>query len=495
MKHLAFCFDGTWNKLDSQYPTNVARIAQSISHTTRPKAGGGEPIRQIIYFDNGVGTEWWTRFLGGAFGLGLTENIVDAYHALVLNYEPGDKIFVFGFSRGAFTARSFVGLIRNCGIMSRRSLPSIADAVSAYRSRGLTAHPNDEAMRTFRLQHCPALCLPGDREWRAEAHPGQTPNDAVDLKIDYLGVWDTVGALGIPKSLDLLFLNRQFAFHDTNLSSMVRRARHAVSADERRRTFEPSLWTNLDDLNAPDPAHPRYEQLIFPGTHGGVGGGGPIRGLSDGGLEWILRGAIEEGLELDMDRDSPIFTMRPDHRAPLFNETGKFRWNMHDRLMGAGLRNRRFTALDMLSIHESTQWRYCAPADELAEHAPYRPRSIEKLWAALDTACRAVGARVEYKTDVDPRCNQMPVRVRKYVVQPGDTLGTIARDQMGDVKDYKLLFAHNRDANILFDQNKVYAGTTIEIPEYAPPPAPQAAPAQPAPADVTPPPPAPGTSP
>ncbi|NML07501.1 DUF2235 domain-containing protein [Sphingomonas sp. G-3-2-10] len=103
MKRIAFCFDGTWNKIDGDYPTNVARVAQSISRFDEK----GMP--QIIYYDEGVGTSTTSRWTGGILGHGLRENIIEAYHFLVLNYEPGDDIHVFGFSRGAYTARSFVG--------------------------------------------------------------------------------------------------------------------------------------------------------------------------------------------------------------------------------------------------------------------------------------------------------------------------------------------------------------------------------------------------
>lgn len=468
MKHLAFCFDGTWNTLDSRYPTNVARIAQSISHATRPAGAVTAPVPQFIYFDNGVGTDWWTRLAGGVLGLGLTENIIDAYHALVLNYEPGDKLYVFGFSRGAFTARSFVGLIRNCGILSRRSLPQIAEAVRLYRSRDADASPNAEAIRTFRLQHCPQLCLPGDRAWRDRQYPGHTPADAVDLQIDYLGVWDTVGALGIPKALKLRLVRDTYRYHDTTLSTVVKRARHAVSADEQRRTFEPTLWTNLDDLNAPDPGHPRYEQLIFPGTHGGVGGGGPIRGLSDGALEWVFRAAREEGLDFDLDEESPVFTILPDHRAQLFNETGKMAWSFRDRLMGTGLRPRAFGASNMLDLHETTMWRYCTPPATLPERAAYRPASLEHLWTALDAECVRGAEPVEQKAAADPLAGRPLRGVRSYRIKPRDTLSSIALHELGGAEHAALLFAHNRRLGILFDPDKIYAGSHIEIPDYAP---------------------------
>nr|WP_254305731.1 DUF2235 domain-containing protein [Sphingopyxis sp. BSNA05] len=198
MKRIVFCFDGTWNKLDGENPTNVARIAQAIS---RRDVDGNE---QVIHYDEGVGTSKSEKWTGGIFGHGLDQNIVEAYHFLVLNYEVGDQIYVFGFSRGAFTARSFVGLLRNCAIMSRRSLSHIRTAVNLYLNRNADAKPSSETARLFRFEHCRELCLPGDREWRRRAYPNEKHDNTEDLKVKFLGVWDSVGALGIPKHINPL---------------------------------------------------------------------------------------------------------------------------------------------------------------------------------------------------------------------------------------------------------------------------------------------------
>lgn len=468
-RNLVFCFDGTWNKIDSVYPTNVARIAQSISRMSVD----GRP--QIVYYDQGVGTDWYDHFLGGVFGMGLTENITDAYNWLVLNYQPGDRIFVFGFSRGAFTARSFVGLIRNCGIISRRSLTSIAAAVKLYRDRDQAATPNSDRARQFRMDHCPTLCLPGDRDWRAVARPGGLPPSAIDLSIRYLGVWDTVGALGIPRHLTLLaFANRKWRFHNTQLSSFVECARHAVSTDERRKTFEPALWDNIDDLNQARTGPAMYEQLMFPGTHGGVGGGGPVRGLSDGGLQWIFRAAKKQGLAFDLDPDSPVFQIQPDHRAQLFNETGKVRWTIKDWLTGLGLRPRPLPEWDRRNLHKSLIRRFHTPIDQLPERTAYRPPSLKYLWAAIEQMNPSVNDAlepIETKAFWDPRALQAPIKVVRYQVKPGDTLTKIAEQQMAGAKDTLILFMHNQQAGILFDPDELYAGVTIEIPTYADPPA------------------------
>lgn len=466
MKRLAFCFDGTWNRIDGKDPTNVARIAQSISRFDKK----GQP--QLIYYDQGVGTTRTEKWSGGILGRGLTNKILAAYHFLVLNYEPGDEIYVYGFSRGAFTARSFVGLLRNCGIMSRRSLQHIREAVSLYLSRARDSNPNSEKARDFRLKHCPMLCAPGDREWRADKDPGRDQKGAIDLRVRYLGVWDTVGALGIPKHLKFLaWLNGKHQFHDTTLSSFVERARHAIAADERRRSFEPGVWTNLDDLNEPHSPKRPYEQMIFPGVHAAVGGGGPVRGLSDIALEWVFRGAKDQGLEFDLDDQSPIFSLKPDHRAQLFNATGKSRWSVGDLVMGMGLADRRFPEFDRRALHESLARRFAERAERLPEKKFYRPASLTTLFDALKemgtrTASATKAAAAQLEARGDERALRSPDSVQRYVVQAGDTLRTIAEKQMGGADDAEILAVHNRNVALLFEDGSLYAGSCIEIPVY-----------------------------
>jgi uncharacterized protein (DUF2235 family) len=466
MKRLVFCFDGTWNKIDGENPTNVARIAQSVSRFDKSS------IPQFIYYDEGVGTTATERLTGGMFGRGLTEKILEAYHILVLNYEPGDEIYVFGFSRGAFTARSFVGLLRNAGIMSRRSLQHIRQAVRLYVGRSADSSPNSERARQFRYKHCPKLCVPGDKEWRASAHPNDQAEGVIDLRIRYLGVWDTVGALGMPAHLKLLAgFNAAHQFHDTTLSSFVERARHAIAADERRRTFEPSVWTNLDDLNAAYGKDRPYEQLIFPGVHSAVGGGGPIRGLSDIALEWVFEGARKQGLAFDLDDQSPVFQLLPDHRAQLFNATGKKGWTWKDWATGVGLKDRKFPEFDRTAIHQSVARRYAESSDRLPERRPYRPPALKSWWDALGEMAKQ--ARADALATVqalgggsDVRALQAPARVRKYTVKPTDTLEGIAEREMGRAEDVGILKAHNLSVGLLFEDLKLYAGSSIEIPTY-----------------------------
>ena len=322
MKRIAIFCDGTWNRADRAFQTNVVKLAQA----TRPRDAEGTV--QATFYQQGVGTgrgssalaRWLDRVLGGALGWGLIENIEEIYRWLVFTYEPGDEIHIFGFSRGAYTARSLAGLLRSCGIPARDDVGRIPEALARYRSRERPTHPNSEASFAFRMSLCPGLTTsPEEAAWRAEhGHPEGRP-----LSISYLGVWDTVGALGVPPQFRLLAMlfNHRYQFHDAALSRSVAAARHAVAVDERRRSFTPTLWDNLDTLNGgAEGRDRRYLQEWFPGDHGSIGGGGDIVGLSNIALLWIAEGAVAANLAFDADR-LEAFWRDTDMLAPLINQS------------------------------------------------------------------------------------------------------------------------------------------------------------------------------
>ncbi len=316
-KNIAIFCDGTWNKSDSRNPTNVVRLAQSLHHFTED---GVTP--QIIIYLPGVGTGKGTgrvarfldKVLGGILGWGLLENIADAYRALIFNYEPGDRIYLFGFSRGAYTARSLGGLIRKAGILQRSDVHRVPEAIALYKLAGDENRPDEPHIQAARAELSPLVAT---SEKDAEMRGG----DPLVLRIAYMGVWDTVGALGVPSALPLLArpLNKKYEFHDAELSSSVATARHAVAIDERRRTFPPAVWTNLDKLNDRYPAAvgspDNYRQLWFAGDHASVGGGGAHVGLSRIAMDFIAEGAAQAGLHIAQ----PLLEYVPtelDCRAP-----------------------------------------------------------------------------------------------------------------------------------------------------------------------------------
>ena len=389
MKRIAICCDGTWNTLNAENVTNVVISAQAILPIGKK---GRSNVPQTVYYDEGVGTSSTPiigkldKWFGGAFGWGLMKNVEQAYRYLVFNYQPGDEIYIFGFSRGAFTARSLAGLIRNCGIIKQEHAPAIGEAVKLYRDRD--AHPDADESMEFRARLCPHLYL-NDKElaWR-EKHRPDLPKPT-QLTIDYIGVWDTVGAMGVPGHLMVAGLfNRKYAFHDAELSSSVKRARHAVAIDERRRTFAPALWKNLPTLNGraevdhydDDNAH--FQQKWFPGEHGGVGGGGYYRGHSHAALLWVLDGASKAGLNLEqtvlVDAQKLV-----DHRAPLNNmrKTKKFSFaNLGRRKDRAGPQSEH-------DIFGSAKARWCESADNLPERDLYRPKGLMQHRKHLDDQC------------------------------------------------------------------------------------------------------------
>ncbi|MCK5749597.1 MAG: DUF2235 domain-containing protein, partial [Oricola sp.] len=171
MKRLVICCDGTWNRLDAPYPTNVVKFAESVA----PR--GADGAEQIVFYDEGVGTGGAVarnveKLWGGAFGEGLMRNVEDAYRFLIFNYEPGDEIFVTGFSRGAYTARSLVGMVRNCGILRRKDAGKVGKATALYRGRDKDSKPDSDKACAFRHEFSPSIYL-SDYEfnWR-KCKPG-----------------------------------------------------------------------------------------------------------------------------------------------------------------------------------------------------------------------------------------------------------------------------------------------------------------------------------
>ncbi|MEP5154804.1 DUF2235 domain-containing protein, partial [Planktotalea sp.] len=235
------------------------------------------------------------KWLGGALGWGLERNIEEAYRRLIWLYEPGDEIFIFGFSRGAYTARSLAGLLRKSGILPRNDIDKVGEAMRLYRMRGDENAPDEGGIQAKRAELSPDVATSlSDLSKRSK------PTEL--LKISYLGIWDTVGAMGLPGFLGVVakITNKKYAFHDMELSSSVRSAYHAVALDERRKAYPPSLWDNLPELNSRSQRDDEpYQQKWFAGDHGSIGGGGAVRGLSAHTFGWVAKGAQQQHLELN----------------------------------------------------------------------------------------------------------------------------------------------------------------------------------------------------
>ncbi len=380
MKRIAIFCDGTWNHADARHATNVVKLGQALDLT-----GADGTFQQLIYVE-GVGTgqgasqlsRMIDRIGGGAFGWGLNARIMAACQALAFSFVPGDEIYIFGFSRGAYTARSLAGLLRSSALPPRERIDRLPEGMKRYRLRSDTSHPNSQESFEFRYRMNPALHTSAEEaDWR-DANGllrGQM------LNIAYLGVWDTVGALGVPAvfgGLSKLF-NRQYRFHDTDLSRSVLAARHAVAIDEHRKAFAPALWDNLERLNqaAPDGQRP-YRQDWFPGEHGAIGGGGDIVSLSNDPLVWIGEGAQRAGLSLDRrkldDWRADTDPLTPDLGNRTARRAGVLRW------VTGLVRTHRKGPGDVRNVSRAARRRWQDMRPE------YRPRTLSAVSDDLNRA-------------------------------------------------------------------------------------------------------------
>ena len=338
MKRLIVCCDGTWSRPEQNWfgassPTNVVRLAARI-------AKHDEACPQIVWYDQGLGTgNFVDAISGGLLGSGLDDNIIEAYRFLVANYVPGDELFLFGFSRGAYTVRSLAGMIRKCGIVRRDRLRSYAPALALYRD---AQHPDERN---------------GPKKFRAEfSIAGSEP-----IPIKFIGVWDTVGALGIPLSPLSSLTQKRYEFHDTELSGTVEYAYQALAVDERRKPFSPTLWKSVPKKGQ------TLEQVWFSGTHSDVGGGVASRGLPDIALHWMMNKARGAGLAFD-PAVTAAYPLEQDSFATLnIIERARIWSLLADRLIGL---KEREDALD------ATQSLHPAVIERWDSVPSYRPRNL-----------------------------------------------------------------------------------------------------------------------
>ncbi len=289
-KRIVICADGTWNRpekdLSKDFPTNVLKIARAISPI------GNDGIPQQVFYDWGVGS-YYDPVIGGTTGKGLHKNIMDCYRYIVQNYSPGDELYFFGFSRGAYTVRSLCGLVNNCGILKRDDAKLIQTAFDLYKKSGAKYKPDGEQSIVFRNQY---------------SHGSRA--------IKFVGVWDTVGAMGLPISFSGFFEPKD-EFYDTKLGRNVQIARHALAIDEFREDFEPTIWAKRENMD--------IKQVWFAGAHSDVGGSyAPDRDgtvLSDIPLKWMIEEAenaelvIEEHLKNSLNNLNPLATIYKSRKS------------------------------------------------------------------------------------------------------------------------------------------------------------------------------------
>ncbi len=361
-RNIALFFDGTWNSDDRSSPTNVVKTSQALL----PRTAAG--IRQLRYYDRGVGTGSFDRVRGGLLGLGLARNVELAYLWLSSRYRSGDRVFLFGYSRGAYTARSLAGLLGLCGVPDPQRCAAAGLRVADVALQGMAIYRRRPGAVRSEQAACHVETFAVIRGAGQQGLPASGP----PCKVHFIGVWDTVGALGVP----ITWLNwigaRRHRFHDVRLDLHIRHAFHAVAIDEGRRPFAPALWTNRPA------AGQHVEQLWFPGVHSDIGGGRRHSGLSDRALLWMWAKAHGAGLALQPEA---VHNTEPDELGPEGNSMSLvYRLlGRHDRPVGVRQDNglllvtgekvhfsalRRLEAPETAAYREGTAGRTLLPALE-----------------------------------------------------------------------------------------------------------------------------------
>ncbi len=274
-KRLALFLDGTWNQVSDN--TNVWRFRALFA------SRGADGCEQRAYYSTGLGTKFGERVRGGMFGWGIDIAITSAYEWLIENYEPGDEIFIFGFSRGAYTARSLSGFASKCGLLRNGAPLGVNQLYKRYRRpqqrtiRDLIS-ARDEGKTDFSFEEAWMLQY-------SQAAP-----------IKFLGVFDTVGALGVPFPLVRRLRGSAYPFLNTGLRQNNEFAFHALAIDEHRKAFSPTLWTNQGATSAKPRPIERTEQRWFVGAHANIGGGCFDDPLASLPFAWLERKATALGL-------------------------------------------------------------------------------------------------------------------------------------------------------------------------------------------------------
>ncbi|MDF1674404.1 MAG: DUF2235 domain-containing protein [Vicingaceae bacterium] len=328
MKRIIICADGTWNKpeenLEKDFPTNVLKFSRAI----KPVDSNG--VAQTVFYDWGIGS-YHDGFKGGAFGAGLDKNIMDAYRFIVHNYDVGDELYFFGFSRGAYTVRSLAGFINNCSILKKQHANHIHKAFELYKN------PNEKPDSDFSVNFRKKFAV------------------APKTPIHFVGVWDTVGALGLPTSI-FGFIKEKNLFYDNKIGAIIKTARHALSIDELRKDFEPTIWKQDYEKKVD------LKQVWFAGVHSDVGGSYPPDKnkftLSDIPMLWMKKEAELKRLEFQ----SHIANVNINPLAEQNNEFKK-----HYKLLGKKERK----ILPDTFIHYSVKERFEGDAN-------YRPTNLLK---------------------------------------------------------------------------------------------------------------------
>ena len=363
-KRIAVCLDGTWNVEDDN--TNVWRLKSLCA------AQGSDGVEQVIYYSVGVGTSYGERILGGMIGYHLDHEITQAYEWLIDRFEPDDEIFIFGFSRGAYTARSLAGFIAKCGLLIPGAPLGVKQLYNRYRQ-------GSEERTIWQLN--------ADRE-AGKSHDLSTEEQwmlkhSMRVPIKLVGVWDTVGALGVP-AFHISGISRStFGFLHTGLRLPIEHGFHAMAIDEHRAAFSPTLWTKTVHKSpgsvsaAPRPLT-SVEQRWFVGAHANVGGGYESDLLAQKPLRWMMTKASGLGLafkgDVDMDGDADSCPIMDSHRSFMH---GAYRFASRPYYRQIGEPPRDTAQSTESNVNETID---SSVFDRWRNNAEYRPKNLVN-WA------------------------------------------------------------------------------------------------------------------
>ena len=313
--------DGTGNSAAKMAKTNVWRLYQALDLSKPTKEGD---IQQLAFYDDGVGTSSFKplALLGGVLGWGLKRNVLDLYTFLCRNYRPGDRIYAFGFSRGAFTVRVLVGLVTHQGLLLRSNEQELAygarDAYRAYRRRF-----NQTGGLVTVLRYLRDRLLTGWRRLRRQRTYQDIPKHIPET-IAFVGVWDTVAAYGMPIAELTRGIDKwvwPLSMPNYILSDKVERACHGLALDDERDTFHPLLWDEVEEdrlVKGGKVAADRLQQVWFAGMHSDVGGGYANGSLAYVPLKWMMDQAASAGLRFWPEEVAEV-KRRLDPAGPIHN--------------------------------------------------------------------------------------------------------------------------------------------------------------------------------
>ncbi len=298
-KNIVVCCDGTGNEVKEDALSNVLELYKRLDKS--------DPSRQVAYYDPGLGTlpaaglqtktaKALTKVAGLAFGYGLPTNTKEAYTFLMRVYQPGDRVFLYGFSRGAYTVRALAGMIQMFGLLQPYNDNLVEYALQLHRKTSRNPWKVAARFRKYFPRHVFA--------------EGEKP-------IHFIGVWDTVKSIGL--------LRRSLTLPYTRKLSSAAHGRHAVSLNEKRSKYRPNLWKpEHGDEISPLTQRPRFLEVWFPGVHSDVGGGYTETGLSDITLEWMLQESRAHGLLVDQSSDER--PLQPDPTGVMHNPLWPVWW-------------------------------------------------------------------------------------------------------------------------------------------------------------------------